>query len=38
MNENERKEKNLALKEEVIKKISDAKRITSTFLKRVEND
>lgn len=38
MDEVEQKEKNVALKQEVLKKLSDAKRITATFIKRVENN
>lgn len=37
MTESQKKEQNQELKQQVIKKLSDAKRITSTFLKRVEN-
>lgn len=35
--ENDNKDNNDVLKKEVMKKLTDAKRITATFLKRVEN-
>lgn len=37
MSKTDKKDQNHALKQQVMKKLNDAKRITATFLKRVEN-